>query len=965
MTLLQVKDIQTNDDISPSVFSVDKISTQSIAKSCRNEDLFQNNNHSSLSLSWTIGMNYNVPLLNLSINDKTRYFYAASNVGIIGTGSGKTQTLLQGHISDIISAAVSHDKQWLVTAESIPETFLIVWNTYTLKPVKYLTNIHDIGLIRVYISRDGKLISILTETPNQHIILWRWSNNDVKPIVLPIIPTVCERQSWFTMIEDRSYFCTIGIDSVIFYSNVKIPSKDSDHIKLEIHSDIQQKLGQHISPIIFCYMIPGKCEAVIITSTGKAVFFEVEYAHITSSTGQRQQIMTSSTMIDRNNIPMGSLSTTLSFHSSNLSSSIEQQIYIPEVTIMKRLHDLKCDITCIEWFNDHIIIGTAQSQVTVFDYNLHFIKQYSSLNIGPIINISINESDQNKEEKLINQSWSDRLHTKNQSFELDEVICQSNHTIVITQRNFSLIKIVQTIPMGQITDICLSSILPIIYIGTSIGHLYVWHGEKRTLFLDKFISTSTTIGISKLALNKKCSHLAIGLDNGLIWLYDAATYNPINNRPLYNSQSSITFLQFSPNTIFLAAVSLDTNITLYVQDEQKSHIYHNHGHCMNHFSNITAILFTEDRYTKKQRLFSCNSDGYLIEYCIDYQRQYPFIIQSQINLVEYPSYISSLVLYSIDAKTDYLICSINNGRIKFFDINSKKCRHTVQAIDSSFQQIKVWLNNCEDILNRSYLAYRTLNKIGVMQLPGTGHSNEYDMILAHPTGVRLFDVTSCHNLLISCGEKDNCIFIWKFDIISMEKSLENKTLESNLELKQFQSLFYYIQLQDASNLTIEQVISLPLITDFIRALGIYISERQIQELYDEQCFKKNILDPYKIKIDFYETIRIYYNHFANNTLQTSIYNILKSVFDVYKSSKNSKINIHSLIQTLMTDGEKMTLDELHEAFRTLDIFNEQMNTIDTLPNEFDLDGFIHLLSPKMKTDVSSHRTSSLNETFED
>ncbi|CAF2700410.1 unnamed protein product [Rotaria sp. Silwood2] len=65
---------------------------------------------------------------------------------------------------------------------------------------------------------------------------------------------------------------------------------------------------------------------------------------------------------------------------------------------------------------------------------------------------------------------------------------------------------------------------------------------------------------------------------------------------------------------------------------------------------------------------------------------------------------------------------------------------------------------------------------------------------------------------------------------------------------------------------------------FIRTLGIYISERQIQELYDEQCFKKNILDPYKIKIDFYETIRIYYNHFANNTLQTSIHDILKSVF---------------------------------------------------------------------------------------
>jgi WD40 repeat protein len=213
MALPIVKDIQTNDDTSHSLFSTENISTQSNERSHNDENMY----HSCLSLSWTIGMNSNVPLLNLSVGGKTRYFYAAGNVGIIGTGSGKAQTLLQGHTSNIISAAVSYDKQWLVTAESVPETFLILWNTYTLKPVKYLTNIHKTGIIRVYISRDGKLISILTELPEQKIIVWRWSNNDVSPIVLPTIPIVCERQLWFNMIEDRSFFCSIGTDSAIFY----------------------------------------------------------------------------------------------------------------------------------------------------------------------------------------------------------------------------------------------------------------------------------------------------------------------------------------------------------------------------------------------------------------------------------------------------------------------------------------------------------------------------------------------------------------------------------------------------------------------------------------------------------------------------------------------------------------------------------------------------------------------------
>jgi hypothetical protein len=188
-----------------------------------------------------------------------------------------------------------------------------------------------------------------------------------------------------------------------------------------------------------------------------------------------------------------------------------------------------------------------------------------------------------------------------------------------------------------------------------------------------------------------------------------------------------------------------------------------------------------------------------------------------------------------------------------------------------------------------------------MKLPGTGHPNEYDMILAHPTGgVRSLDITSGHNLLISCGEKDNCIFVWKFNLNCMEKRLENQMVEMNEEIKQLESLFYFIQLQDPSNLIIEEMISLPLMTDFARARGIYISERQIQELYDEQCFKKNILDPKMIKIDFHEAIRIYYNHFANNTSQTSVTDILKSVFDQYQSPTTSTINIHSLVQTLVS-----------------------------------------------------------------
>ena len=124
---------------------------------------------------------------------------------------------------------------------------------------------------------------------------------------------------------------------------------------------------------------------------------------------------------------MSNRNSILTDSSSTLSSSTEQPVFMPEITVIKRLHDLQRDITCIELFNDCIIVGTAQSQIAVFDYHLHFMKQYPSLNIGAIVSMGISEIDQSEEEKLTNQVWNDKFDNKNKAFQLDEVICQSNH----------------------------------------------------------------------------------------------------------------------------------------------------------------------------------------------------------------------------------------------------------------------------------------------------------------------------------------------------------------------------------------------------------------------------------------------------------------------------------------------------------------------------------------------------------
>ena len=141
-------------------------------------------------------------------------------------------------------------------------------------------------------------------------------------------------------------------------------------------------------------------DVAFVSNVGKAVFFEVESVNATVPTLQRQSNLT---------------------HHGNS----EQQVYIPQAIKTKRLHDLQREITCIEAFNHHIILGTAQSQVAVYDYNLQFLKQYPSLNVGPLISISIDETSHQKDENPAVNTWADRLEDRNKAFELQEVICQS------------------------------------------------------------------------------------------------------------------------------------------------------------------------------------------------------------------------------------------------------------------------------------------------------------------------------------------------------------------------------------------------------------------------------------------------------------------------------------------------------------------------------------------------------------
>jgi hypothetical protein len=156
-------------------------------------------------------------------------------------------------------------------------------------------------------------------------------------------------------------------------------------------------------------------------SKGKAVFFDVKSVHTAFNTSQQQ---TSGTCLNKTMYKLPFMMPSVQV--SDELSTLNPRIYADHTFVMKRLHDLQRDITCIESFNNHLIIGTAQSQVVIYDYDLHLIKQYPSLNIGALISIGVSETSDNQDEPLTSTIWANRSDSKNKSFELHEAICQSS-----------------------------------------------------------------------------------------------------------------------------------------------------------------------------------------------------------------------------------------------------------------------------------------------------------------------------------------------------------------------------------------------------------------------------------------------------------------------------------------------------------------------------------------------------------
>ncbi|KAL3316634.1 Cilia- and flagella-associated protein 251 [Cichlidogyrus casuarinus] len=126
-----------------------------------------------------------VGLVNLTSDSCRRVLYASSHFPIIYHVDENKQQILEGHQASITSLTSSEDKNWIASADSGPQSNIIVWDSRTFNAVRTIFDPHPEGTIAISLSSDARyLVSLSASNDPQEIKVWDWTTGSSEAICI-------------------------------------------------------------------------------------------------------------------------------------------------------------------------------------------------------------------------------------------------------------------------------------------------------------------------------------------------------------------------------------------------------------------------------------------------------------------------------------------------------------------------------------------------------------------------------------------------------------------------------------------------------------------------------------------------------------------------------------------------------------------------------------------------------------
>ncbi|ORZ39161.1 quinon protein alcohol dehydrogenase-like superfamily [Catenaria anguillulae PL171] len=839
------------------------------------------------------------PSKNESDSAVTILYPAANNAVLFHSGT-RSQTILQGHCNPIVACTVSQDRKWAATADTGPESALLIWDlTQNGLPIKSMFDLHGgDGANVVAFSPCAKYLATIGGSPEkqqQTLCIWDWT----------------------------------------------LPSATIPLFEAPVPSGTDPQISVRFSPESYYHLVSNGYETVYFWNWEPGVGDESGLEVIREGAGEVKGPLNVSAFVGASNCAVtGTRAGDLAVWNKGRDSVWTL------AKVHHRLHN--AGIHVIESLASGIVITAGEDGfIRFFDTAFRLVTFYERLRSGPILSISLGSPSKfiakpsipslvvaTSQAKIVHLT---RIGTDPTGGELitDQLVEGAAHAI----------ECMSTHPTQ-----------PTIAIAMAGGKLVVWnHAKKsvetrRSMPVGESVTSIVTVRMPKETKDgeqeeeddeEKPGIIVVGSDKGIVRVFG----NDLEDLsdPTQASNLPITRLTISAKCDLIACA--DTKFAVAVLQRNPasaSFQYTLIGRVQAHHQPLVA----ETPFPNGTRLMSLAQDRILAKYGP------PTTASPLANASTTPAFGGSTAPTSppvtgaltvtsmrrmeqtntptaVATSDDQLLVALDAWRLKTYNAHTLACRDSVLAGVFARHPMQ-WMYPVE---------YRGPPLIGMLALPYDGNPHRAMGVLAHPDKIKDMCVSEDGKYAFTTGgEWDQAsgagpvaaaavVKMWSLHprLLDVQAArggqgmqpfeyLVNPTGDPAIR-RHLEDLFYYAQIREAGENApgvvhrLKEKVGLSMLPDLLRALGHFPSERDVQQMVSVLELKA-VEQGRPSDCTFEDVIRTFLQ------FRDAVPVVPGDVKEAVKRAK--EWNMGDLKSFLMTYGEGMSADEVDKVGYLLD-----------------------------------------------
>lgn len=879
----------------------------------------------ALALQWAFGFNNKLcgGVHNLSTEDRFTLFYISAHSGVIYDCAARTQKLLQGHCNPITACAVSADKKWIATADTGPDSLIVVWDSYSGTPIKTFFNPAPYGIAAMDMSPDGAFLATLSAVPpdatddqfDQTLAIWEWTSESERegPVHAQRLPLLDAQSCIRFNLNDPQEIVTNGAKHVFFWN--WMGDSLSCYAPLISKNNFRTAVGSYSAS---CFLPNG--QAITGTADGDLILWE----------------KAASSTVEAGGVPGASMDG--GEHASIADGSVEE---LAERSAVKMIHLGEGALNVVTTVDDkYVCLAGEDGAVRFYDMQFRLEAWFEDLEAGPITSVSFSAAPPNVDPSRLDFSVPDIIvGTRNgyivglEAVVFEEVEPEARRGTLLVQGMSDEVHGIATHPSQ-----------PYVVIASYSGALYLWDYNQKVLVMVRQFDASR-LRPRCVAYEPNANYLAIGFTSGIVKVLDPATLEDVVT--FKNAKDPIVDISFSPLGDMFATADADHHVAVWklslerIVDEnangpeadadpsaeatiKATWVYL--GRHRSHWRPITALEFGL-RDDGRQTLVSVGEDRCLVEYDLEKSSVGTGVLLKEepkrIEVSAVPTAATWHPLLGTGANRDFedrIVTANSEYKMMQWNADNKSCRRTTlgptfgQPINKLLPLVKPTPRDPDtdaaDTVPHErlgYMAYSTGEKVvGLCKLPLNGNPNKAMGLIAHPGPISCIAVCHDAQTLVTAGGSDATVNLWQINtevldaaeagsyeaptrvdeagVAMAEEELSPKERaeitrarmapflalleggeggEAHEELVDF---FYYAQLRSqGENTTAPREVGgrVPLseIPNLMRALGYYPSEAQVSNMVNEVKYSKFTTTGEVLdSVDLPQFIQLYVNH---------------------------------------------------------------------------------------------------------